>query len=42
MRVIDVLLAFPFLVLVLSVVGMRGPGLVSLYLAVSLVALART
>lgn len=38
MRVIDVLLAFPFLVLVLSVVGMRGPGLVSLYLAVSLVA----
>jgi len=38
MRVIDVLLAFPFLVLVLSVVGMRGPGLLSLYLAVSLVA----
>lgn len=38
MRVIDVALAFPFLVLVLSVVGMRGPGLVSLYLAVSLVA----
>jgi peptide/nickel transport system permease protein len=37
-RVIDVALAFPFLVLVLSVVGMRGPGLVSLYLAVSLVA----
>ncbi len=38
MRIIDVLLAFPFLVLVLSVVGMRGPGLTSLYLAVSLVA----
>lgn len=37
MRVIDIALAFPFLVLVLSVVGMRGPGLTSLYLAVSLV-----
>jgi peptide/nickel transport system permease protein len=37
-RVIDVALAFPFLVLVLSIVGMRGPGLTSLYLAVSLVA----
>jgi peptide/nickel transport system permease protein len=37
-RVIDIALAFPFLVLVLSVVGMRGPGLTSLYLAVSLVA----
>ncbi len=36
-RVIDVALAFPFLVLVLSVVGMRGPGLLSLYVAVSLV-----
>ncbi len=36
-RVIDIALAFPFLVLVLSVVGMRGPGLTSLYLAVSLV-----
>jgi peptide/nickel transport system permease protein len=37
-RVIDIALAFPFLVLVLSVVGMRGPGLTSLYVAVSLVA----
>jgi len=37
MRIIDVALAFPFLVLVLSVVGMRGPGLLSLYVAVSLV-----
>ena len=36
-RVVDVALAFPFLVLVLSVVGMRGPGLFSLYLAVSVV-----
>jgi peptide/nickel transport system permease protein len=37
-RVIDVALAFPFLVLVISVIGMRGPGLLSLYIAVSLVA----
>lgn len=37
-RVIDIALAFPFLVLVISVIGMRGPGLTSLYLAVSLVA----
>jgi peptide/nickel transport system permease protein len=36
-RVVDIALAFPFLVLVLSVVGMRGPGLFSLYLAVSVV-----
>jgi peptide/nickel transport system permease protein len=36
-RVIDIALAFPFLVLVISVIGMRGPGLISLYLAVSLV-----
>jgi peptide/nickel transport system permease protein len=37
MRIIDVALAFPFLVLVISIVGLRGPGLVSLYLAVSIV-----
>jgi peptide/nickel transport system permease protein len=37
MRVVDVALAFPFLVLVISIVGMRGPGLLSLYLAVSIV-----
>jgi peptide/nickel transport system permease protein len=37
MRVIDVALAFPFLVLVISIVGLRGPGLASLYLAVSVV-----
>jgi peptide/nickel transport system permease protein len=37
-RIIDIALAFPFLVLVISVIGMRGPGLASLYLAVSLVA----
>jgi peptide/nickel transport system permease protein len=37
MRIVDVALAFPFLVLVISFVGLRGPGLVSLYLAVSIV-----
>ena len=35
-RIIDIALAFPFLVLVISVIGMRGPGLLSLYIAVSL------
>lgn len=35
MRVVDVALAFPFLVLVLCIVGLRGPGLLSLYIAVS-------
>jgi len=38
MRVIDVALAFPFLVLVICIVGVRGPGLLSLYMAVSAVA----
>lgn len=37
MRIVDVALAFPFLVLVISIVGLRGPGLLSLYLAVSVV-----
>jgi peptide/nickel transport system permease protein len=37
MRIVDVALAFPFLVLVISIVGLRGPGLLSLYLAVSIV-----
>jgi peptide/nickel transport system permease protein len=37
MRVIDVALAFPFLVLVISIAGLRGPGLGSLYLAVSVI-----
>ena len=35
-RVIDIALAFPSLVLVLSIIGMRGPGVVSLYVAVSI------
>jgi peptide/nickel transport system permease protein len=38
MRVIDVALAFPFLVLVICIVGVQGPGLLSLYVAVSIVA----
>lgn len=37
MRIVDVALAFPFLVLVISIVGLRGPGLLSLYIAVSTV-----
>jgi peptide/nickel transport system permease protein len=37
MRIVDVALAFPFLVLVISIVGLRGPGLLSLYIAVSVV-----
>jgi peptide/nickel transport system permease protein len=37
-RVIDIGFAFPFLVLVIAMVGLRGPGLSSLFLAVSLVA----
>jgi peptide/nickel transport system permease protein len=36
-RVIDIALAFPSLVLVLSIIGMRGPGIVSLYIAVSVI-----
>lgn len=37
-RVVDIGFAFPFLVLVIAMVGLRGPGLGSLILAVSLVA----
>jgi peptide/nickel transport system permease protein len=33
-RVIDVALAFPFLVLVIAIVGVRGPGVGSLFVAV--------
>jgi peptide/nickel transport system permease protein len=35
-RVVDIALAFPALVFVIGVIGVRGPGLASLYLAVSL------
>ena len=36
-RIIDVVVAFPFLVLVIAIVAMLGPGLVNFYIAVSLV-----
>jgi peptide/nickel transport system permease protein len=35
-RIVDIALAFPVLVLVIGVIGMRGPGLASLFIAVSL------
>jgi peptide/nickel transport system permease protein len=35
-RLVDIALAFPALVLVIGIIGVRGPGLASLYLAVSL------
>jgi peptide/nickel transport system permease protein len=38
MRISDIGFAFPFLVLIICIVGLRGPGLSSLFLAVSLVA----
>jgi peptide/nickel transport system permease protein len=34
MRVVDVFFAFPFLVLVLAIVAMRGPGLFNLFIAI--------
>ncbi|MFS8114210.1 ABC transporter permease [Rhizobium jaguaris] len=37
MRVVDVILAFPFLVLMLSIIAILGPGLSSFYIAVALV-----
>jgi peptide/nickel transport system permease protein len=37
MRLLDVLLAFPTLVLVIAIVAMLGPGLFSLYVAIGLV-----
>lgn len=36
-RVIDVVIAFPFLVLVVAIVAMLGPGLVNLYIAITAV-----
>lgn len=36
-RVVDVVVAFPFLVLVIAIVAMLGPGLVNFFIAVSLV-----
>lgn len=37
MRVIDIILAFPFLVLMLSIIAILGPGLKSFYIAMALV-----
>ncbi|TIU11065.1 MAG: ABC transporter permease subunit, partial [Mesorhizobium sp.] len=37
MRVVDVVLAFPFLVLMLSIIAILGPGLGSFYIAMALV-----
>lgn len=37
MRFIDVVLAFPFLVLMLSIIAILGPGLASFYIAMALV-----
>jgi peptide/nickel transport system permease protein len=36
-RVVDVIIAFPFLVLVIAIVAMLGPGLINLYIAISVV-----
>lgn len=36
-RIVDVVIAFPFLVLVIAIVAMLGPGLINLYIAVTLV-----
>ncbi|MCA6998077.1 ABC transporter permease [Dickeya solani] len=37
MRVIDVVLAFPFLVLMLAIIAVLGPGLLSFYIAMAMV-----
>jgi peptide/nickel transport system permease protein len=37
MRVVDVVLAFPFLVLMLAIIAILGPGLTSFYIAIALV-----
>lgn len=37
MRVIDVILAFPFLVLMLSIIAILGPGLASFFIAMAIV-----
>lgn len=36
-RVVDVIIAFPFLVLVIAIVAMLGPGLANLYIALTVV-----
>lgn len=37
MRLIDIILAFPFLVLMLAIIAILGPGLTSFYIAIALV-----
>src|SRR5215216_744361 len=37
MRIVDVLMAFPFLILVVSIMAILGPGLINLYIAFGLV-----
>ena len=37
MRLVDVVLAFPFLVLMLAIIAILGPGLASFYIAMALV-----
>jgi peptide/nickel transport system permease protein len=37
MRVIDIVLAFPFLVLMLAIIAILGPGLSSFYMAMAMV-----
>ncbi len=37
MRVVDVVVAFPFIILVIAIVAVLGPGIFNLYLAISLV-----
>ncbi|TIX59657.1 MAG: ABC transporter permease [Mesorhizobium sp.] len=37
MRLVDIILAFPFLVLMLSIIAILGPGLASFYIAMALV-----
>ncbi|MEK1933734.1 MAG: ABC transporter permease, partial [Pararhizobium sp.] len=37
MRLVDIILAFPFLVLMLSIIAILGPGLSSFYIAMALV-----
>lgn len=37
MRIVDIVLAFPFLVLMLAIIAILGPGLISFYIALALV-----
>lgn len=37
MRIVDIVLAFPFLVLMLAIIAFLGPGLLSFYIAIALV-----